>query len=371
VSTPRAILVLSGLAMGLAAAGLAAAALGAVSIPAGSVADMLLRQLGLPIPVTWTPTDESILLQVRLPRVATAILVGAALAEAGVIFQGLLRNPMADPYIIGTSGGAALGATVAMMLPLLSASLPASLPAVGAALASLPLPPNLQDFWASALGFSPVPVLAFLGALASVMVVYNLARVGPRTPVVTLLLAGFATSSLLAAVMSFLMLISGSALQRIVFWTMGGLAVLGWSQIAVVGPLILGSIIAVYPLAWDLNVFLLGEEEAANLGVNVERRKLYLLILGSLLTGAAIALSGLVGFVGLVIPHVTRLLLGPDHRLLLPASAMVGAIFLLLADLVARTIMAPTEMPVGIITALVGAPLFIYLLRKGKRDYVF
>jgi iron complex transport system permease protein len=371
VSIPRTILVISGLAIGLAAAGMAAAALGAVSIPTASVTGMLLRQLGLPIPVTWSPTDESILLQVRLPRVATAILVGAALAEAGVIFQGLLRNPMADPYIIGTSGGAALGATVAMMLPLLAAFLPAGFPAFDVALASLPLPPNLQAFWASALGFSPVPILAFLGALVAVLVVYNLARVGQRTPVVTLLLAGFATSSLLAAVMSFLMLISGSALQRIVFWTMGGLAVLGWSQIAIVAPLIVGSIIAVYPLAWDLNVFLLGEEEAANLGVNVERRKLALLILGSLLTGAAIALSGLVGFVGLVIPHVTRLLLGPDHRLLLPASAMVGAIFLLLADLVARTIMAPTEMPVGIITALVGAPLFIYLLRKGKREYSF
>lgn len=371
VSKQRTILVLTGLAVCLAIAGIASTALGAVRIPIGSVVAILLHQLGLPIPVAWQPTDESILLQVRLPRVVTAILVGAALAEAGAVFQGLLRNPMADPYIIGTSGGAALGATVAMMLPLLAASLPAGFPALGAALAGLPLPSDFRDSLASALGFSPVPILAFLGALASVIVVYNLARVGPRTPVVTLLLAGFATSSLLAAVMSFLMLISGSALQRIVFWTMGGLAVLGWSQIAVVGPLILGSIVAVYPLAWDLNVFLLGEEEAANLGMNVERRKLYLLILGSLLTGAAIALSGLVGFVGLVIPHVTRLLLGPDHRLLLPAAALIGAIFLLLADLVARTIMAPTEMPVGIITALVGAPLFIYLLRKGKREYVF
>ena len=203
------------------------------------------------------------------------------------------------------------------------------------------------------------------------MVVYNLARVGPRTPVVTLLLAGFATSSLLAAVMSFLMMISGSALQRIVFWTMGGLAVLGWSQIAVVAPLILGSIMAAYPLAWDLNVFLLGEEEAANLGLNVERRKLYSAGPGLAADRRAIALSGLVGFVGLVIPHVTRLLLGPDHRVLLPASALVGAIFLLLADLVARTIMAPTEMPVGIITALVGAPLVHLPAAKGEARVCF
>lgn len=371
VSTQRAMLVLTGLTGCLVLAGIASTALGAVSIPADSVVAMLLHQLGLPIPATWAPTDEQILLQVRLPRVATAILVGAALAEAGVVFQGLLRNPMADPYIIGTSGGAALGATAAMMLPLLVSALPAGFPAIGLDLGNLPIPLDFREALASALGFSPVPILSFLGALTSVTIVYNLARVGPRTPVVTLLLAGFATSSLLAAIMSFLMLISGSALQRIVFWTMGGLAILGWSQIAVVGPLILGSIILVYPLAWDLNVFLLGEEEAANLGMNVERRKLSLLVLGSLLTGAAIALSGLVGFVGLVIPHVTRLLLGPDHRLLLPASALIGAIFLLLADLAARTIMAPTEMPVGIITALVGAPLFIYLLRKGKHEYAF
>ncbi len=371
VSRKRPFLVLGALVACLAAVGVAATALGAVSIPGGSVVAMLLHQFGVPVPVTWLATDERILFEVRLPRVVTAILVGAALAEAGVIFQGLLRNPMADPYIIGTSGGAALGATVAMMLPLLAAAAPGSLPDLSGALRDLPVPPEISDVLANALGFSPVPVLAFLGALTSVMVVYNLARVGSRTPVVTLLLAGFATSSLLAAVMSFLMMISGSALQRIVFWTMGGLSVLGWSQIAVVAPLIIGTIIVTYPLAWDLNVFLLGEEEAANLGLNVERRKLLLLALGSLLTGAAIALSGLVGFVGLVIPHVTRLLLGPDHRLLLPASALVGAIFLLLADLVARTIMAPTEMPVGIITALVGAPLFIYLLRKGKREYVF
>lgn len=353
----RSAVVLTILSLSLLIAALISTALGAVEIPLGSILGILLHRLGLPVAVSWPPTDERILLQARLPRVVTAILVGAALAQAGVIFQGLLRNPMADPYIIGTSGGAALGATVAMMIPLLLAGTPADA-----------LFRSFADSW---LGFSPVPILAFLGALASVLVVYNIARVGPRTPVVTLLLAGFATSSLLAAMMSFLMLLSGSALQRIVFWTMGGLSVLGWTQIAVVGPLILAGTIAAYPLAWDLNVFLLGEEEAANLGLDVERRKLHLLALGSLLTGAAIALSGLVGFVGLVIPHVARLLLGPDHRLLLPASALIGAIFLLLADLVARTIMAPTEMPVGIVTALVGAPFFIYLLRKSKREYSF
>lgn len=344
----------------LVAAILLAAAKGAVEIAPGDAAGILLSRLGLPVAGAWQPSDERILVEVRLPRIATAIVVGAALAQAGVIFQGLLRNPMADPYIIGTSGGAALGATVAMLLPVqFAAWIPSSGSAGFAATAS------------TLLGFTPVPVFAFLGALLTVLAVYSIARVGARTPVVTLLLTGFATSSLLAAFMSLLMLISGSALQRIVFWTMGGLSVLGWSQLAVVAPLVLLGSIAAYALAWDLNVLMLGEEHAGHLGVDVERRKIVLLALGSLLTGSAIALSGLVGFVGLVIPHVARLLLGPDHRVLLPASALLGAIFLLLADLVARTIIAPTEMPVGIITALVGAPFFIYLLRKARHTYSF
>jgi iron complex transport system permease protein len=200
---------------------------------------------------------------------------------------------------------------------------------------------------------------------------YNIARVGARAAVVTLLLAGFATSSMLAAVMSFLMLVSGATLRRIILWTMGGLAVTGWSQVAIVAPLVLGAMLVAGLFARDLNAFLLGEEEAAYLGVNVERRKLTLLLLGSLLTGAAVSLSGLVGFVGLVIPHVARLVLGPDHRLLLPASALVGAAFLVLADLLARSLLAPTEIPVGIVTALIGAPFFIYLLRRSKREYRF
>jgi iron complex transport system permease protein len=369
--TRRFALILLSLLLALGLAVLAAAAMGAVEVPVHSVVGILLRSAGLQLPVTWPTTDERIILEVRLPRIVTAILVGAALSQAGVIFQGLLRNPMADPYIIGTSGGAALGATVAMMLPLLLAGLPVGLQTWADPLSHLPLGEETRQALSAGLGFSPVPVMAFAGALGAVMAVYTVARVGPRTPVVTLLLAGFATSSLLAAVMSFLMLLSGSALQRIVFWTMGGLSVLGWTQIAVVAPLILGAMAAAYALAWDLNVLLLGEEHASYLGLDVERRKVLLLALGSLLTGASISLSGLVGFVGLVVPHVTRLLLGPDHRVLLPASALVGATFLLLADLLARTIMAPTEMPVGIITALVGAPFFIYLLRKTKRAYSF
>ncbi len=328
----------------LAMSGMVAISVGAVSVPVEEILKMGANRVAVGTFVRdWPEGDEVIIGVIRLPRVAGAALVGGALAVAGVVFQALLKNPMADPYIIGTSGGAALGATVAMTLPVTAT-------------------------W---LGFGLVPVLAFVGAMSTVLFVYNLARTGPRVPVVSLLLAGFAVSSMLAAVMSSLMLISGSALRRVILWTMGGMTVNGWQQVAVVGPVMLVGAGAIYLLAGDLNAFLLGEEEAAYLGVDVERRKILLLFLGSLLTGAAVAISGLVGFVGLVIPHVARLLFGADHRILLPASGLVGGSFLVLADLVARSLLAPTEIPVGIVTALLGAPFFIYLLRRNKKEYGF
>ncbi len=348
------------LAVALLGCVVVATSLGAVPIPFSDVTRMLIARLpGIGRFSSWSDTSafqqardtaglsvsqaEAIIFQIRLPRVITAAVVGAALAAAGALFQGLLRNPMADPYIIGTSGGAALGATIALLLP-------------------------IQVVW---LGFTLVPLAAFAGALATVLVVYNIARVGPRTPVTTLLLAGFAFSSMLAAVMSFLMLVSGHTLRRVVLWTMGGVTASSWPQLRIVVPLILAGIMAAYALANDLNAFLLGEEQAAYLGVNVERRKLVLLMVGSLLTGAAVSVSGLVGFIGLVVPHVARLVFGPDHRLLLPTSTLMGSLFLVLADLIARLLLAPAEIPVGIITAMIGAPFFIYLLRRSKREYVF
>jgi len=324
----------------LLTAAVAATAIGSVSLPFGEVVKILAsRLLGAPV---GGPSD-TIIWQIRMPRVVTAVIVGGALGTAGAVFQGLLRNPMADPYIIGTSGGAALGATVALLAPI----------------------------QLSILGFSFVSIAAFAGALGAVLLVYNIGRVGPRTPVTTLLLTGFALSSILAAIMSFLMFISNNALRRIVLWTMGGLGGANWTQLQVVIPAILLALAAVYALAPDLNAFLLGDEQAASLGINVERRKLILLGLGSWLTAAAVSVSGLVGFVGLVVPHVVRLVLGPDHRLLLPASTIVGGLFLVIADLLARSVMPPVELPVGIITALVGGPFFIYLLRKARRDYRF
>ena len=324
-----------------------ASAYGTVTISLPEIWKMALNKLAIfDFPATWRSVDETIIFQIRLPRVIGGALVGAALATAGALFQGLLRNPMADPYIIGTSAGAALGATIAMMLPV-----------------------NLAF-----LGFGLMPVAAFCGALATVILVYNLARVGGKTPIISMLLAGFVVSSLLAAIMAFLMSMSERLslnLHSVYSFLMGHISVTSWGQIAVITPLVIGGVIGARFFAFHLNAFSLGEEGAAYLGVEVERDKIFILALGSMLTAAAVSISGLVGFVGLVVPHAVRLSLGPDHRLLLPASALTGGVFVVIADLLARTLLAPVEIPVGIITAIIGAPFFIYLLRRSRREYAF
>ena len=322
-----------------------AAAVGTVYVPFGDVLKMCWNKLSpLNVTPTWRSVDETIILQVRLPRVIGAALVGAALATAGVLFQGLLRNPMADPYIIGTSAGAALGATVAMLLPLSMAF----------------------------LGFGMVPVLAFAGALATVFLVYYLARVGGKTPVVSMLLAGFVVSAMLTALMFLIITMSEKLYPKVhsvYAFLMGGISVAGWGQIAVIAPIIVVGIVLTRLWAFRLNAFALGEEGAAHVGIDVERNKALFLALGSVLTAAAVSISGLIGFVGLVIPHALRLVLGPDHRGLIPCSALAGAAFLVIADMLARTLPSSGEMPVGIITALIGAPVFIYLLRRGGKEY--
>jgi iron complex transport system permease protein len=331
----------------LAVAMLVATILGKVGISLPDMARMCLNRLAVfHFEPTWRAVDETILFQVRLPRVVGGALVGSALATAGVLFQGLFRNPMADPYIIGTSAGAALGATVAMMLP------------VGMAF----------------LGFGLVPVLAFAGALLTVLLVYRLARVGGKTPVVSLLLAGFVISGMLTALMFLLITLSDDLhprIQSVYMFLMGGVSVSGWEQLALIAPLVLAGVLAARLLAFRLNAFSLGEEGAAYVGIQVERDKMIILALGSALTAAAVSISGLIGFVGLVVPHAVRLMLGPEHRLLIPASAAVGAAFVVIADMLARTVISSGELPVGIITALIGAPFFIYLLRRTGKEYAF
>lgn len=318
--------------------------LGTVNIEPLQVIAILCKHIfGVDLGIAWSGGQDSIIWQIRFPRVLGAAIVGAGLASAGVVFQGLLRNPMADPYLLGTSGGAALAATIAFAIP----------------------------FTLGYFTFGFVPIAAFFGALLAVLVVYRLAHVGMYTPITTLLLAGFAVSSMLSALMSALMLLSHNTLERVVLWTLGGVSASGWGMLLAVTPLILLGTVIAFALSNDLNAFLLGEEQAAALGVNVEQRKFVLLCVGALMTGAAVALSGLVGFVGLIVPHFVRIVLGPDHRLLLPASFLCGAIFLVIADLIARTILSPQEIPLGVVTALVGAPFFILLLRRAKKDYVF
>jgi iron complex transport system permease protein len=333
------------LVMVLVACAVVATAIGSVYIPFGDVLKVCWNKLSpFNFAPVWRPVDETIILQVRLPRVIGSALVGAGLGTAGVLFQGLLRNPMADPYIIGTSAGAALGATIAMLLPL------------GAAF----------------LGFGTVPVLAFVGALATVFLVYRLARVGGKTPVVSMLLAGFVVSAMLTAVMFLVISLSDKLYGKfhsVYGFLMGGVSVSGWGQISVIAPIVIVGILVARLWAFRLNAFALGEEGAAHVGVDVERSKTVFLALGSTLTAAAVSIGGLIGFVGLVIPHAMRLLLGPDHRVLIPCSAIAGGAFLVIADTLARTLNSPREIPVGIITALIGAPVFIYLLRSRGKEY--
>jgi iron complex transport system permease protein len=330
---------------GLGVALLAAAELGSVHIGTSAVLKLLLNHTSLfHFRQTWDQTDEIIILQLRLPRVVGAALVGAALAVAGVLFQGLLRNPLADPFVIGTSAGAGLGITLAFLLP------------TGALI----------------LGFGFVAACAFVGALAAVALVSWLARVGGRTSVVTLLLAGVVVTTLMSALQTLIVDLNADLQLRfrsIFAWQLGGIAVDNWGQVAIVAVLVLLGLVAALLLAPTLNALALGEESAASLGVHVERQKTLLIGVASLLTSAAVAIAGLVGFVGLGVPHALRLLLGPGHRLLLPASALGGALFLVLADLLARVIIAPAQLPLGVLTALAGGPFFLYLLRRSGQDY--
>jgi iron complex transport system permease protein len=331
-------------ALGLALLGamLAGVAWGAVPLPAATVLGVVAHHLGVPgAGVTWPPAHDAIVWQLRLPRVVAGALVGAALAVSGALFQGLLRNPMADPFVLGISSGAAFGATLVLALPIPSAC-------AGAGLA---------------------PAAAFAGALGAAAAVIAVARRGARLPITDLLLAGFAVAAVLGAGTTVLLVLNDRLLLRLrsVFaWIAGGIAVGGWSQLAVAGPLIALGLLLALPLGRWLDAFLLGEEGAAAVGVPVERAKRLAVLVAALLAAAAVTLSGLVGFVGLLVPHAIRLVAGPAHRALLPAAAVGGAAFLVLADLLARTLLAPLELPVGILTALVGGPAFLVLLKRTR-----
>jgi len=309
-------------------------AIGPVYVPPLEIVALLGSKLRLC--ETSSIPHEIIIFQIRLPRIFLGILVGLSLATAGTALQGLFKNPMADPYIIGIASGAA----------------------VGAALSILVLPQIFSIY--------TTPIMAFLGALFTIFLVYNIATVGGKIPVDTLLLTGIAVSLFLGAVLAFMMSIAGEALHNIFFWIMGGFWLANWTQVKIIVLPVLVCFGLIYLFAKDLNAMLLGEESAQTLGINVETSKRILLVLSALITAAAVSFTGTIGFVGLIIPHITRILVGPDHRILFPASALVGGIFLVWTDALARLL---GEMPVGILTAFFGAPFFIYLLRKRKRGY--
>lgn len=327
----------TGMAMLLAVA-LAAVAAGTSGVGVGDALAIVAHRLFGIGTVTWPGSSETIVWELRLPRIAAGMVVGAGLGCAGTVFQALLRNPLADPYIIGTAAGASLGAVAALLVPTM---LPI---AIGG--------------W---LGLGMVQILAFVGGLGAVLVVYAIARGRGGTPVVTLLLAGYAVSSLLAAGVAMLMFVSGDRLAAVVSWLLGSLAGASWPRLAIAAPLIIISFSLLLVRWRGLNALLLGEQQATHLGVEVEREKRILTALAALATSAGVAISGTIGFVGLVVPHLLRLAFGPDHRLLLPASMVYGAVLLVLADLGARMV---GGIPVGVVTALIGAPFFLWLLRR-------
>jgi iron complex transport system permease protein len=332
--TRRAAVVLLALAATLVVAGVAATAFGAVPVPAADVLGALGRSLGQ---APRAPAD-ALIMGLRLPRVIVAALVGACLAAAGVLYQALFRNALADPYILGVSSGAGLGAALALAFA-----------------------------GAGVLALVAVPAAAFVGAIATIVLVAAIATRRGVMDTLSLLLTVVAISYTLSALTSFVLVVRREQMSRIVFWMMGGLQTASWQQAAVVGTMLVVGL-AVPLLYWrELNIMLLGDERAGELGVDVERFKRIILAAASLLVSAAVSVSGLIGFIGLMTPHAARLVLGPDHRLLLPASVLSGAIAMVLADLVARVVLAPVEIPVGIVTALAGGPVFVWLLVRARR----
>ena len=319
-------------------------ALGPVSLPLGDTLRAVLRLLGLPLAADASVQQaELILSQIRMPRTLLGLAVGMVLALCGVAMQGLFRNPLADPGLVGVSSGAALGAAVASV--------------GGAAFGGLPE------------AFAPylLSACAFVGGLLVTALVYRLGRRDGQTNVATMLLAGIALTALAgAAIGLFTYLADDATLRTLTFWNLGSLNGASYARL---WPLLLATLAVALWLprrARALNALLLGESEARHLGFDVERLKRELVFCTALGVGAAVAAAGLIGFIGLVVPHLMRLLVGPDHRLLLPASALAGASLLLLADLVARLALAPAELPIGIVTALIGAPFFLYLLVRGR-----
>lgn len=325
----------------LLAALILSVAIGPVYIPPKTVLTVLVARLaGSALPGEAAQLFSTILLEIRLPHAVLLLLTGAALAGSGAGYQGLFRNPLADPYLIGVASGAGLGAVSAM---------------------SIRWPADLA-------GLYVIPAAAFAGALITVMIVYGLARIGRSVPTTTLILAGVAVSSFATSLTSFLMLRSNEELRRATGWLLGGSLMSGWQPVIALLPYVLVGLFALLVSGHALNVLQFGEEQASQMGLPAERVKFWLILAASLTTASAVAFSGIIGFVGLIVPHLIRLLWGADYRRLIPLSIVSGGTVLLLADLLARVVLAPQVLPVGIVTALAGAPFFLWVLRRAKNQ---
>jgi iron complex transport system permease protein len=300
--------------------------------------------VSIPVQVLWNPDmDEAasnILWNIRMPRVVLAGLVGASLAIAGAAFQGLLKNPLADPYTLGVSSGASVGAVVTLFFGI-----------------SVPF-----------LGLFTLPVFSMLGAFLTMVTVMSFAKLIDRAmKMETIILTGIIFSSFLGSVISLMISLSGEELRQIIGWLLGSVSMRGWPYVTMALPFMSIGFLLLWLNRRELNALVFGEERAKHLGVNVKRRKMMILTGGSILTGAAVAVSGTIGFVGLVVPHMTRMLWGSDHRHVLPLSLINGASLLIICDLVSRTIISPSELPIGVITAFIGAPVFAFIFWKQRR----
>jgi iron complex transport system permease protein len=328
-------------ALATLAVALFAVSWGTVHIPPQTTLAIVLDHLPWVSLGDHSATYDAIVWQVRLPRVVLAGLVGAALAFSGAAYQGVFRNPLAEPYLMGAAAGASVGATLVLVSPI----------------------------FVTAGLLSPLPPAAFIGALVAVALAYSLARVGRVVPATSLILSGVAVSSVGTSLVTYLMLAYNTRTLAILNWILGGFNTATWTRVGIALPYMLVGGLVVMPYARLLNVMQLDEDQARQLGVDVERVKLIVLGAASLATAAAVAVSGLIGFVGLIVPHMVRMIWGPDYRRVLPLSGFFGASFLIIADLIARTIDPAFEVPIGVVTALVGAPFFLYLLRRQSHAF--
>nr|WP_211184528.1 iron ABC transporter permease [Paenibacillus lemnae] len=317
--------------------------IGSVHLPVKQIGAMLLQKipgLGNSIATVWEPSAEQIIMKVRLPRIVLGMLVGASLAVAGAAFQGVLRNPLADPFTLGVASGSSLGAAVLIFY-------------------------GLQYSFAGAW---TLPLVAFLTGAITLLIVLALSRENGKIPTHGLILAGVVMQSFLGAVVSFLTIMSRDTLNDILFWTMGSLSMRGWTYIAVLLPYLTAGFVYLWSRSRALNLLSLGERQASHMGLNVDRLKWSVLVVATLLTAAAVSVSGVIGFVGLVVPHMIRLITGSDYRIIIPLSALGGAVFMVWSDTAARTLLSPGEIPIGVVTAFIGAPFFAYLLYRSRKQ---